>query len=133
MKILYCLIAIAILSAAGTATAGEKADKAKLSALLTRLEAKSQSAEKSEYEVSLPVATAGARAGQARVGNRFAVLWPANNISPLTALVRNLDSDAKHKPLAALRPQVEDFVTTYPEYEGEPLLKELGRLLKSAS
>ncbi|MDA0991604.1 MAG: hypothetical protein O3A51_12735 [Verrucomicrobia bacterium] len=112
------------------AHAGEGDRQQKLANLLDQLKAKSTEAKQPTYAIELPVATAGSRGSEIRTGNRFAVLWPDVGISPITALVRNLDAQSKHKNWTAMSGQYDDFLTTFPEYRGEPLLRDLGMLLK---
>jgi hypothetical protein len=109
---------------------GEKARTDKLHEILTGLKVKGSSQKAPKHEVILPVPAAGVRGAGVRVGNRFAVLWPGLNISPLTALARNLQRAAgQGGDWQDLRRQLAVFLTTFSEYEDEPLLGALDGIL----
>jgi len=109
--------------------APEPTRKDKLYALLTELKVKSANAQPEKHEVSLPVASAGARGSQTRSVNRFAVLWPVGSISPMTALANNIDAAyGKDKSFPELKRQLITFVESFPEFQDERLLKALHKL-----
>ena len=105
--------------------------KDKLKALLGNLKTKGTATRKTRHEVSLPVASAGARGAEVRGAARFSVLWPEGaNISPLTALSVNLESTAAADgELTDMQHQLTDFMEVFPEFKEEPLLKDLGIIL----
>ena len=134
-KAILCIISFAVISCVMPSVRADddvrQDDKAKLSGILAKLKTQSAEVKKTDYSVTLPVATAGSR-GSDVPGSRLTVLWPEVGISPLTALVRNLGVDAASMTISQLSPQFEDFLSSYPEYGGEPLLHELGSLLNES-
>jgi len=108
------------------------AGKKKLAAILTGLNMKAAKSKPARQEVSLPVASAGARGAQVRVANRFAVLWPSgSHISPLLAISKNVAAQAEQTDdLSVLREHLHNFIEVYPEYKDEQLLKDLDLLLQ---
>ncbi|MBL7077181.1 MAG: hypothetical protein ISS31_06905 [Kiritimatiellae bacterium] len=105
--------------------------KAALKTLLDSLKTKGKQTRKTRHILSLPVASAGARGGEVRTANRFALLWPeGSHISPLTALSVNLEAAGGGSTAGAdMRTQLTDFVEVFPEFRKEPLLEDLNVLL----
>ena len=125
---------IAILIVVGTGQAKEEItskQKKKLSSLLHSIETRAKQKKPRKHEIAVPVATAGVRGAAAEQSNQFAVVWPGLDISPLSALAENLKHDSSDEASAKdLKAQVEDFLTTFPEFKDEPLLKEVLQALE---
>lgn len=112
------------------AAAGAKTRSQNLQDLLNSLKVKGANAKPVKHEVAVPVASAGVRGAEVKAGNRFAVLWPDEKISPLTALAMNLsNSAAQGKDKAAMGKQISDFQDNFPEHKDDPLLGDLKALL----
>jgi hypothetical protein len=110
-----------------------RSQKNKLSSILIGLKVKASKAKPTRHEVSVPVASAGARGARLRQGNRFAVLWPVDHISPLTALSENLQDDLKKgKSAEEMEKQVAAFQDTYPEFSDEQLMRDLKSAVEKA-
>jgi len=106
--------------------------KARLNSLFKAVKEKSKSIKPAKYEVTLPVSTAGARGAETRQADRFAVIWPDPEISPLTALAENLRSAAEHgEERGVLKSQLEDFMKVFPEFNDHELLAELNEIIKT--
>ncbi|MDD4869250.1 MAG: hypothetical protein PHR77_01725 [Kiritimatiellae bacterium] len=119
----------ATLPAASEGSGGSQ--KTKLNTMLKDIMEKSKSIKPAKYEVTLPVATAGARGAETRQADKFAVIWPDPGISPLTALAENMRCAAERGvKTESLRSQLEDFKKTFPEYINEKLLKDLADIIQ---
>ena len=131
------IIIAALLAGAHLAAAQEPAPavsaehKEKLKSLLGDLKTKAAAARPAEREVTLPVASAGARGAEFRSASPFAPLWPEGAyISPLTALSLNLEaSAAKHSESSAMERQLAEFMDAFHEFKDEQLLRDLRVLL----
>ena len=97
MKTLFILVVVAALhgAVAEEPVKVTKEQKATLRNLLKDIKAKGNKTRKSAREVSVPVASAGARGSEIRSAGRFAILWPEDaHVSPLTALSVNIEHSA---------------------------------------
>ena len=120
-----------VLPAASEGTGDDQ--KTRINSILKDIKERSKNTKPEKYEVTLPVATAGARGTETRQADRFAVIWPDTGISPLTALAENLRSASeKGEKAESLRAQMEDFKKTFPEFINEKLLKELDDVIQKA-
>lgn len=130
---LLVLIAIALCAQLATVHAAgkelDKSQKEKLTAILAGLKVKGAEAKPARHQVSIPVASAGSRGAMVRTGNRFAVLWPVEHISPLTAFSENLLAKLALGG-ADLKEQLIDFLESYPEFGDEQLLTDLRSVLE---
>jgi len=129
---LVATIAVALQAAAQEPSpAVGREQKEKLRSLLGDLKTKAAEARKVGLEVSLPVASAGARGVEFRSASPFAPLWPQGAyISPLTALSVNLEAAAAgHANLAAMQRQLAEFLDAFNEFRNEQLLRDLKSLL----
>ena len=123
-------------NAAPPAEAGQDASitddqKAKLNSLFKAVKEKSKNIKPAKYEVTLPVSTAGARGAEARQADRFAVIWPDAEISPITALAENMRSAVEQgETRGALRAQLDDFKKVFPEFVDNELFQKLGNIIK---
>jgi len=105
--------------------------KARLNSLFKAVKEKSKGIKPAKYEVSLPVSTAGARGTETRQQNRFAVIWPDPEISPITALVENMKSAAEQGGTQEdLKAQLENFIKVFPEFKDHELLNDLNDIIK---
>jgi len=132
--ILAAFIAVAIAAAAQESPpAVGKEQKEKIKSLLGDLKTKAAETRKHDHEVSLPVASAGARGVEFRSASPFAPLWPEGAyISPLTALSVNLEAAAAgHTALNAMQRELAEFFDAFNEFRNEQLLRDLKTLLSS--
>ena len=107
--------------------------KIKLNSMLKDIMEKSKSLKPAKYEVTLPVATAGARGAETRQADKFSVIWPDPGISTLTALAENMRCAAERgEKTEALRAQLEEFKKVFPDYNNEKLLKDLDDIIQKA-
>ena len=105
--------------------------KARLNSLFKAVKEKSKSIKPAKYEVTLPVSTAGARGAETRQADRFAVIWPDAEISPITALAENLRSAVEQgEEQGPLRAQLEEFKKVFPEFNDHELFEELNEIIK---
>jgi hypothetical protein len=105
--------------------------KDRLNSLFKAVKEKSKAIKPDKYEVTMPVSTAGARGAETRQADRFAVIWPDADISPLTALVENIQNGVERGATKAeLEAQLEDFKKVFPEYSDHELLHELADIIK---
>ena len=112
----------------------DKQRKEKLERILSQLKTKATKVKAKAHDVSVPVASAGARGEQQQEGSHFAVAWPKSNVSPLTALSKNIRNAASQgRSWSVMKLQLLEFVDNYPEFKDEPLLKELEGLLDAAT
>lgn len=123
---------------AGTARPGEEQSptvtderKDRLNSLFKAVKEKSKAIKPDKYEVTMPVSTAGARGAENRQADRFAVIWPDSEISPITALAENIQNAIERgETRAQLETQLEDFKKVFPEYSNHELLPELADIIK---
>ena len=122
-----------ILPAATEGQAGQSSQKTKINSMLKNIMEKSKNIKPAKYEVTLPVATAGARGAETRQADKFAVIWPDPGISPLTALAENMRHAAEHgEKTESLHSQLDNFKKVFPEFVNEQLLKELDDVVQKA-
>ncbi len=113
-------------------TAVQDEQKTRLNNLFKAVKEKSKAIKPAKYEVTLPVSTAGARGAETRQADRFAVIWPDGDISPITALVENIESGVEQgEDKTSLEAQLEEFKKVFPEYSDHELLLELADIIKS--
>lgn len=112
-------------------TAVQDQRKDRLDSLFKAVKEKSKAIKPDKYEVTTPVSTAGARGAESRQADRFAVLWPDSDISPITALVENVQKAIElGEKKASIEAQLEEFKKVFPEYSDHELLKELADIIK---
>ena len=105
---------------------------ASLNSLFKAVKEKSKDIKPAKYEVTLPVAAAGARGAETRHQDRFAVIWPDSEISPITALVENMLSTAEQGGNQDdLKKQLKNFIKVFPEFKDHELLNDLNDLAGS--
>lgn len=106
--------------------------KNRLHNLFKAVKEKSRAIKPAKYEVTLPVSTAGARGAETRQADRFAVIWPDTEISPLTALVENIENAvAAGQEKSAIAAQLDEFKKVFPEYNDHELLTELAGIINT--
>lgn len=130
---LYVLMAACLLGSVLSAEADKLNDnqKRKLSSLIKDIRKKQETARPIKYEVTLPVSAAGVRGAQSKDGSKFDILWPESTITPLVALVNNIQADIDSgADVNVLREQLNDFMKVFPSYNREQSLQNLAEILK---
>ncbi|OVE75147.1 hypothetical protein BVX97_05525 [bacterium E08(2017)] len=123
------IIAVMIIFAGQSGFAAEKLskeNKKKVSNILNGLKSKSTKTKAIAHEVTLPVASAGARGSKIQAGKGLNIIWPVDDISPLKAFAEVIESEIeKQADNARLKKITASFSDGYPELKDEPMIKNL--------